>query len=433
MIQIPIFPRDEFFEIAIGIAKIAKNKDDFKRIFEEKNQERLAELEAFLSDGSSRSLYNTNFPCHDAYAKTMAACCDPYFSNLMSLLKGCAFGWEADEEPHEKITDVAYVDSDGEYHDPWMETQYLAYSDEEYSGAMEPDEYIPDENFTLPKATNKAPPSSTQAKRKRAQFDDDSIGPNGQQHQEAETSASNPVSQDSPSVSQAANESTTKSSGVDERRQKRRRLESSPAQASSPQSSAEPRKSEKRSRRDENEDLSRKRQRLDSPVIQAPTSYTSSPEEATRSQVSKKRSRHDDEYGHPPKRQKLETSATQTPISDAPSPALSATEQRKGAKRRSRHDDSNISRHRRQKRQSSAASDAASPHTAGQPIPNDTSAVGSGPQKKGNQRGSQKRKAAANTSRTRSPPSRSTVTRSSRRNGSATLWELDDSGKAKLR
>lgn len=55
MIQIPILPRDEFFEIAIEIVKVAKNKDDFKRIFEEKNKERLAELEAFLSEGRSRS------------------------------------------------------------------------------------------------------------------------------------------------------------------------------------------------------------------------------------------------------------------------------------------------------------------------------------------------------------------------------------------
>lgn len=166
MIQIPIFPRDEFFEIAVEIAKAAKNNDDFKRIFEERSKERLAELEAFLSEGESRSERDMkHFPCHDAFARTISACCDPNFSNLMRLLKGNAFGWEADEERHEKIIDEAYVDSNGEYHDPRMETQHIDYWMEEYEGDMEPDEYIPDENFTLPKATNKAPPSSTQVKR----------------------------------------------------------------------------------------------------------------------------------------------------------------------------------------------------------------------------------------------------------------------------
>lgn len=263
------------------------------------------------------------------------------------------------------------------------------------------------------------------------QIDDDSIGPDEQQQEDSEKSASNPVPQDPPSVSQAANEGTTKPNGVNERRQKRRRLERSPAQVSSPQPSIETRKSEKRSRLDEDEDPSRKRQRLESPTMQAPISHTSSLGQSTGSTVSKKRSRHDDENGHSPKRQKLETSATQTPISDAPQ---LATEQQKKPKKRSRHDDGNISSHKRQKRETSAASDTASPHTAGQPTANDTAAVGSGPLKKGHQSGSQKRKTAAtNTLRTRSPPSRSQNTRSSRRNGPATLWELDDSGKAKLR
>lgn len=36
MIQIPILPRDEFFEIAIEIVKVAKNKDDFKESLKKK-------------------------------------------------------------------------------------------------------------------------------------------------------------------------------------------------------------------------------------------------------------------------------------------------------------------------------------------------------------------------------------------------------------
>lgn len=158
--------RDEFFEIAIGIAKVAKNKDDFKRIFEEKNKERLAELEAFLSEGRRRSNRDIKqFPCQDAFVQTIRTCRDPYFSNLMNLLKGNAFGWEADMIWHEEPINKSAVDPNDDYQDPTMETQYIAYSDDEYSGEMEPAEYLPDEHFTLPKATNKRSPSSAQGKR----------------------------------------------------------------------------------------------------------------------------------------------------------------------------------------------------------------------------------------------------------------------------
>lgn len=266
------------------------------------------------------------------------------------------------------------------------------------------------------------------------QFDDDSIGPDEQQHQESANSASNPVLQKSSSVMLEANGSTIKPNVVNGRRQKRRRLERSPAQVSSPQPFTEVRKSEKRVRRDEDEDVSRKRQRLESPATQAPTSHTSSPWQSTRSKVSKKRSRHDDGNGHSLKRQKLETSATHTPIPGAPPPPQSAAVYQKRSKKRSGHDDSHNSLNKRQKRDESAAPDTETPHTAGQLTANGTAAVGSGSRKKSHQRGSQKRKtAAANKSLARPPPSASQRTRSSRRNGSATLWELDDSGKAKLR
>lgn len=82
------------------------------------------------------------------------------FFNLMRLLKGNAFGWEADVERHEEPVDKPDVDPSDDYIDRNMETQYINYSDDEYSRDMEPDEYIPDEAFILPSgATNKSPGS----------------------------------------------------------------------------------------------------------------------------------------------------------------------------------------------------------------------------------------------------------------------------------
>ncbi|KAL7917686.1 hypothetical protein ACQKWADRAFT_26384 [Trichoderma austrokoningii] len=421
MIQIPIFPRDEFFEIAIGIAKVAKNKDDFKRIFEQENKERLAELEAFLSKGNSRwSLHDEDhFPSRDAFIKTMRACRDPCFSNMMLLLKGNAFGWEADYTLDEEPINKPVADPNDDYQDPNMETQYIDYWDEEYDGDMEPVTCIPDENFTLPKATTNGSPSSAQGKRKRVPFDDDGAGLDEQQLQQLDNSASDSVSQNSPSILQAAQQGTS-TPNDDERIHKRRRLERSPARAASPRPSTEAKKSEKRSRHDGDDSL-RKRQRIESPT-EVPTAHASSPGQATRGKMSKKRYRHDDEDDGSPKRQKLETSAAQTPNANAlPSPP--AVEQRT-SKKRSRQDDGSNGSQKRQKREITAASDTAS-HTASQPAVNDKSGSRN---KDSRQRGSQKRK-----SRARSPPPKSPNTRSSRRNGSATLWELDGSGKAKLR
>lgn len=101
-----------------------------------------------------------HFLCHDAFVQTIRACCDPYFFNLMRLLKGNAFGWEADVERHEEPVDKPDVDPSNDYIDRNMETQYINYSDDEHSRDMEPDEYIPDEAFILPSgATNKSPGS----------------------------------------------------------------------------------------------------------------------------------------------------------------------------------------------------------------------------------------------------------------------------------
>lgn len=44
MIQIPISPRDEFFDIATEVAKEAKTREDFKRLMGERNKQQLAEL-----------------------------------------------------------------------------------------------------------------------------------------------------------------------------------------------------------------------------------------------------------------------------------------------------------------------------------------------------------------------------------------------------
>jgi hypothetical protein len=122
MIQIPVFPRDEFFEIAIEVAKEAKTREDFKRLMGERNKQQLAELEGLLSDAAHRIFYSEqDFPCKDAFDKTIQACHNPYFIYLIRLLKGSALGWEADMIWHEEPVDKPAIDPNADYQDPTME------------------------------------------------------------------------------------------------------------------------------------------------------------------------------------------------------------------------------------------------------------------------------------------------------------------------
>lgn len=164
MIQIPVFPRDEFFQVAIEVAKEAKNKQDFKKLMGEKNKRQLAELEALLSDAARQtSDREEDFPCSDAFYRTLRACNNPYFIYLIRLLKGSASGWEADIW-HEEPIDEAAVDPANDYEDPNMRSQAFDFWDEEYRGNMEPERHTPDEDFIPPQGTTNKLPSSAQGK-----------------------------------------------------------------------------------------------------------------------------------------------------------------------------------------------------------------------------------------------------------------------------
>lgn len=166
MIRIPVFPKDEFFDMAIEVAKEAKSKEDFNKLMGEKNKQQLAELEALLKDAAHRIFYNEqDFPCKDAFNKTIQACHNPYFIYLIRLLKGSALGWEADVIRDQEPIDQAAIDPNDDYEDPNLKSQYVDFWDEEYDGDMEPVTYIPDENFTLPDATTNNSSSSAREKR----------------------------------------------------------------------------------------------------------------------------------------------------------------------------------------------------------------------------------------------------------------------------
>lgn len=97
-IQIPIFGESDYFDNAIEVAKLAQGqKAEFERIFEKRNEKRREELLSLLTNAAYQTIYNKNvFPCQDARDTVSDVCLTGCLLDFLRLLKGNAFGWEAD-------------------------------------------------------------------------------------------------------------------------------------------------------------------------------------------------------------------------------------------------------------------------------------------------------------------------------------------------
>ncbi|KAL7783816.1 hypothetical protein V8C37DRAFT_413633 [Trichoderma ceciliae] len=97
-IQIPILGESDYFNTAIKIAKTAKGrKVDFERIFEERNKKQQEKLLSFITKATNQTIYNEKiFPCKDAQDIVSQVCLTGCLLDFLLLLKGNAFGWEAD-------------------------------------------------------------------------------------------------------------------------------------------------------------------------------------------------------------------------------------------------------------------------------------------------------------------------------------------------
>ncbi|TFB06235.1 hypothetical protein CCMA1212_001976 [Trichoderma ghanense] len=106
-VKIPVLPDEEYFERALEIAKVAKDREDFHRIFRERNAKDWEELLDLMSATTRHaSWHHDDFPCDDAWRKTRKASQTGSLIHFVRLLKGVAFGWEADEVRETQIDNV---------------------------------------------------------------------------------------------------------------------------------------------------------------------------------------------------------------------------------------------------------------------------------------------------------------------------------------
>ncbi|KAL7928851.1 hypothetical protein V8C35DRAFT_316937 [Trichoderma chlorosporum] len=96
--RIPLFRESDFFNKALRIAKLAKGrKEDIERIFEEENKQQQEKLLFLLSQAGLQAIYKSEiFPCEDAQDTVLDICQTGCLLDFARLLKGTAFGWEAD-------------------------------------------------------------------------------------------------------------------------------------------------------------------------------------------------------------------------------------------------------------------------------------------------------------------------------------------------
>ncbi|TFB04620.1 hypothetical protein CCMA1212_003452 [Trichoderma ghanense] len=439
-VEIPILPQDEFFDTALSIAKLAGGRrEEFERMFEEKNKERWEEVERLL--GKTR--YHAE-----------------------NILKGTAYGYEADvirDEPPDnapnslddetQMPDDEYFDEDGMprtqmfnfdpdicfYEEPstkdWRE--HLMADNVFYIGSYTVENAPPDftggnkgvPNPETGRTSSMSPLLSRRAstpgrgdreetaqttrqgkrKRKSVRFDDD-VNVERHQHQQ-----------------QLGPDDDNEDNEVNDRAHKRARLDASSPHLSSldPQATNEG-VSKKRTRHDDDNNDRQKRQKLETPISPAPTPHVSSPTPSAGNERKPiKRTRHGKGRDHGRLYQGPEDHLVcpPTPSASSSTTATGSTASRK----RSRQGDDHDNGFKRQKLEDPA------PHTPPSHIPSSTQRITDEriyDQKEDARKSRTRRESSTRQSRKRpSPPSRSLNTRSRRRSGPSTFLELDQSGK----
>ncbi|RFU81622.1 hypothetical protein TARUN_570 [Trichoderma arundinaceum] len=120
-IQIPIFGEEEYFQIAIAIARRTKNREEFEKEFEKTNKERREALRRLMGAATLKSMGEAGFPCKAAQDAAFFAGQTGCLEYFIKLLKGTVYGWEADivgEEELDPADKESSASADGKRQSP---------------------------------------------------------------------------------------------------------------------------------------------------------------------------------------------------------------------------------------------------------------------------------------------------------------------------
>ncbi|KAL7916975.1 hypothetical protein ACQKWADRAFT_307964 [Trichoderma austrokoningii] len=99
-VKIPVLQDRAFFDTALQIAKLSKDKEEFERRFEEHNSKRKEKIIGLMKKASTNALFEHKFKemaCPDALNKAGYACVTGCLQHFLQVTKGIIYGWEAKE------------------------------------------------------------------------------------------------------------------------------------------------------------------------------------------------------------------------------------------------------------------------------------------------------------------------------------------------
>ncbi|UKZ79068.1 hypothetical protein TrVFT333_006819 [Trichoderma virens FT-333] len=368
-ITIPVLRESDYFNNILRIAKLAGGREaDIQRIYEEENKQRREKLKSLFARAANQTIYNDEiFPCTDARDTVADVCLTGCLLDFLRLLKGNAFGWEADaaediqlggatSNPSEETQSSVNQEIQDPYDDPGTETQVLGDNyyyttpierrirEEQsanatyyigtytYTGCTTPisngTTYNPDISASdisvseMENSETKAP--TRHGKRKRNRFDDVSDARAHRRELKSITHSSIPYTTIEQAIERSkTDDNTTLDDDGSSYVYKRRKLESSFALKPTSinpasQVAAEKETFKKRSRYNDCDDYERrhKRQKLESSAAYTLPNTSSSIQQLTDRKVAAKKSRlkGNDSYGYSsPKKKKSSLKALRSP------------------------------------------------------------------------------------------------------------------------
>ncbi|KAL7894371.1 hypothetical protein HDV63DRAFT_396834 [Trichoderma sp. SZMC 28014] len=142
-IQMPITSTQEYFDIAIKIAKVSHDKSSFEKLFRQTIRQRQAEVTKWYADFKRNAWREgQSFPCGTARVLAVEFCRTGSLNCLLQILDGVAYGWKNEDHiivgrPNEPLSDDG-LDDDSDDGSEVPLTQFWEEGEELWYDGMTP-------------------------------------------------------------------------------------------------------------------------------------------------------------------------------------------------------------------------------------------------------------------------------------------------------
>lgn len=133
--RVPILGEDRFLEIALELEHIAKDQEDLERLLTERKEEWEREAKEWLGSIALKSWSGgESFQCEDASDAAYRASMTGSLQHFLELLNGVVYGWEPDEVQEEAPNDTDIINPNTNVQNTSAETENE--SESNYAGTQ---------------------------------------------------------------------------------------------------------------------------------------------------------------------------------------------------------------------------------------------------------------------------------------------------------